>query len=66
MEQKYQILKTVDIDENLVVIIAKRVETKPKKCGQCRHIEKCGNTIYFCNKHRGLVFPEDTCIEEGM
>ena len=66
MEEKYKILKTVDIDENLVVIIAKRVETKPKKCGQCKHIERCSNTIYFCNKHRGLVFPEDTCIEEGM
>lgn len=67
MKQKIEIIKTIELNDDLVLIVGKKIKTEPKKCGHCEHII-CDHIkrICYCRKHQGIVSMEDTCIEEGM
>lgn len=67
MKQKMEIIKTIDITDNLVVIIAKKINTEPKFCKDCPHFKYFEElSVYYCDKYKGIVCETDRCIEDGM
>lgn len=68
MKQKIEVINSIDINEELVIVVAKKIKEEPKRCVNCNSM-----TVYdpikrvgYCAKHHGIVTMEDTCIEEGM
>lgn len=68
MKQKIEIINTIDINEELVILVAKKIKAEPKRCINCNHMTTYDpiKWVGYCSKHRGIVSMEDTCIEGGM
>lgn len=68
MKQKIEIINTIDINEDLVILVAKKIKTEPKKCINCKYMTTYDpvKRVGYCAKHSGIVSMEDTCIEVGM
>ena len=67
MKDKFEIIKTIDITEELVLIVAKKVKKEPKLCVKCPFAEHIKNSnLFYCNKYKGIIDDTDICIEEGM
>lgn len=67
MNRKIKIIKTVELDEDIVIFVGKKIHEEKKICKDCPHLKFLPEVdAHYCFKHRGLVFPNDTCIEEGM
>lgn len=74
MKNEYEILKTIDATEDVIVIVAKKIKEEPKRCMNCEHMTSWGiiksngikTSIGYCYKHKGIVEGNDVCIEVGM
>lgn len=68
MKQKIEVINSIDINEELVILVAKKIKTEPKRCINCEHMTTYDpiKRVGYCAKHNGIVSMEDTCIEEGM
>lgn len=67
MENKYDIIKVLDINDDFAIIYAKKKMNIQLKCKDCPHIVYNADVdAHYCSKHIGVVMPEDICIEEGM
>ena len=67
MPNKYEIIKTMDISNDLVIILAKKVPEKIKHCKDCPHFKYFGDlSLHYCDKHKGVVEKDDVCIEVMM
>lgn len=67
MKQKAEIIKTIDINDEYAILIVKKIKEKPKYCKDCPYYKYFGvSTLHYCIKHKGVVKPTDTCIEEFM
>ena len=67
MKQKLEIIKSVEVNDNIVIIIAKKIKEETKHCKGCEHFLNSNNSTFgYCIKHDGFVEPTDTCIEVGM
>ena len=67
MKQKIEIIKTIELNEELVLLVGKKIKAEPKKCKDCQCFKEIvGTNEHYCTRYRALVDAEDTCIEEGM
>lgn len=68
MKQKIEIIKTVELNEELVLLVGKKIKTEPKKCVNCEHmtLSEAIKGVGYCSKYHGIITMEDTCVEEGM
>lgn len=67
MKQKIEVINTIDINEDFVILVAKKIKTEPKKCKDCPCFKKIADVNeHYCTRHRALVDETDICIEEGM
>lgn len=67
MKQKIEVINTIDINEDFVILVAKKIKKEPMRCKNCpamKDIKGIGEK--YCAKYQELVTPEDVCIEEGM
>lgn len=68
MKQKIEVINTIDINEDLVILVAKKIKTEPMRCKHCSNaqdIEGFNNNKY-CLKYKSIVALNEVCIEEGM
>lgn len=67
MEYKGKLVKTIDYNEDYLILIVKKNKEEPKKCKDCPKSKYYNNLgMYFCTKYKGIVDPDDVCIEVGM
>lgn len=66
MKNRYEIQKEIELTENLVLLVAKKVKEEPKFCVNCEHCKNVTSDIFVCTKYTALVMPTDECIETGM
>lgn len=68
MKQKIEIIKTVELNEDLVLLVGKKIKTEPKKCINCEYMASYDpkSKVGYCLNYNGIVSLEDVCIEEGM
>ena len=68
MKQKIEIIKTVELNEEFVLLVGKKIKAEPKKCVNCEYMTSYDRIkrVGYCSKYNGIVSMEDTCIEEGM
>lgn len=68
MKQKIEVINSIDINEELVILVAKKIKTEPKRCANCEDMKLYDpiTRVGYCSKYHGIVSMKDTCIEEGM
>lgn len=67
MKQKIEIINTIDINEELVILVAKKIKKEPMLCKNCPAMKDVkGIREKYCSKYQELVEPEDVCVEDGM
>lgn len=67
MKQKIEVINTIDINEDFVILVAKKIKKEPMLCKNCPAMKDInGIGEKYCAKYKELVMPEDVCVEEGM
>lgn len=67
MKQKIEVINTIDINEELVILVAKKIKEEPKKCKGCSCFKKIADIDkHYCTRYSALVDETDVCIEVGM
>lgn len=67
MKEKFKILKTIEVNKEISVLVVKKVDENIKYCGDCPNFKYFGDLfIHYCSKHKGVVDYNDICIEAGM
>ena len=67
MKNKVEIIRIIELDNDIVILVGKKIKQEVKHCKDCPHFKYFGDlSIHYCDKHKGVVDATDICIEVGM